>query len=137
MQNTPTIQDAFNLMNQGDELYEKGRLNEALENYESAMAIFNKINQDHDKGDFLNSIFDPILDFYYQLTGVDQWKPTKLNFARSFNNIGSVFYSQGKLDEALNYYQRALGLVRNLLQIALMSLLPSTILAMFFILKVN
>ena len=46
MQNTPTLQDAFKLMNQGDELYNKGRLNEALENYESAMAIFNKIHQD-------------------------------------------------------------------------------------------
>ena len=112
MQNTPTLQDAFKLMNQGDELYNKGRLNEALENYESAMAIFNKIHQENDKGDFLNSILDPVLDFYYKLTGVDQWKPTPLNFARSFYNIGNVYQSQGKLDLALQYHQNALEITQ-------------------------
>lgn len=101
----------------------QGDLDQALENYEQSLALYEESGNRQGIAEALNglgTVFnlkgdrDRALDFYERSLVLKEEIGNKLDIAKSFNNIGLTYESQGELDRALEYYQRSLTLLEEI-----------------------
>ena len=98
------------------------RVAKTLEIYEEADAFAQEINYDQEKyidflwdySDFLKKYahYDKALEVYSRLIKLceESYGKEHPDTAKSYNNIGNVYYYLGDYDKALDYYQRALDI---------------------------
>jgi tetratricopeptide (TPR) repeat protein len=100
-----TIDNYFAHNNLGVALTRRGRLEEAIGNYNEALRIKPDEAEVHNNlGNALmaRGDFEEAIDHYYEALRINP------DFASAHNNLGSVLARMGKVDEAVNHYEEAL-----------------------------
>jgi serine/threonine-protein kinase len=91
----------------GVALQDQGKLDEAIAQYQKALAIDTKYAPTHNNlGNVLQAQgqLDEAIDEYQKALAIDP------NLAPTHNNLGGALKDQGKLDEAIDEYQKALAI---------------------------
>ncbi|NEP00842.1 MAG: tetratricopeptide repeat protein [Symploca sp. SIO2E9] len=100
-------------------LYEQGKLDEALTNYQQAEAIANYQQTIRLKPKFAYAYHNLGFALYAQgelkeaIANYQQAIRFNPNYARAYNGLGATLYAQGKLDKAIANYQQAIRLKPN------------------------
>jgi CHAT domain-containing protein/Flp pilus assembly protein TadD len=114
-------EEAIKLNNQGLELYNQGKYQEALKLFEQALVISREISDKANEAKYLNNIgaiykslgmYQKALDYYQQALVITKIIGNKLEEGRYLNNIGEVYRSLGQYEKALDYYQQAFAITK-------------------------
>ena len=113
---------AIALMNQGEELEDQARYQDALFVYEKALAIREKVLGDYhpDTATTYNNLgilyknigeYDKALDYYLKALAIkEKVLGTDHPYtAQTYNNLGVLYDNMGEYDKALDYYLKALA----------------------------
>ena len=97
---------------------ELGIYDKALELFEGALSIFNRLGNKEDISNMLSNIgsnyyfrsrFDKAIEFYEKTLEIDRQRSDSAAIAISMNNIGMVYSRWGKHLQALEFYNDALN----------------------------
>lgn len=125
---TPTAEDRIRegvyLNQQGRDDYEKGRPQEALEKFQSALAIFRELKARAGEANSLNNIgevyfyslekYDEALKFYQQALAIRREIGDKEGEWASLDYLGELYATRNQLPQALDSYQQALAIIKQL-----------------------
>ena len=108
--NTAHCASLYDTVKKGNRLYEEGKFDEALKTYvggqiEHADELALKYNIASSQ--YKTKNYEEAVNGYLDVAAAA--KDTALQ-EKSFYNIGNALYQQGKLEEAIEYYKKALGL---------------------------
>ena len=107
--------DTYLRLGNVDEL--EGRLKDAMENYEKALALYQESSDKEGISTCYNQIGlvldiwgkpEQALEYYQKALRIDEELGDKKNIATYYNNIGMIYDGWGKPEQALEYYQKAL-----------------------------
>ncbi|MBW4679109.1 MAG: tetratricopeptide repeat protein [Microcoleus vaginatus WJT46-NPBG5] len=107
----------------GIQQYQQGLFREALETFQSVLAIVREIGDRQGEGVTLNNIgfvhqslgqYPKALESYQQALAIHQEIGNKAEKGTTLTNIGSVHHRLGQYPQALEYYQQALAIAKEI-----------------------
>jgi tetratricopeptide (TPR) repeat protein len=108
---------------EGERYFEQCRFREALECYQKALVIVQKMRDKSGEATVLNSMgltcdclgeYNRALDCYQKVLIISQAVRDRNTEARSLNNMGLDYQNLGDFQKALQYCQKALGITREI-----------------------
>jgi tetratricopeptide (TPR) repeat protein len=114
---------ADELLNKGDDFYDKGKWNHALECWERANGIYEELGDNQGISRALNSIgmvyhnrgeWRRPLEYYDKSLTLSEELGDKQGISRALNSIGSVYHNRGEWRRPLEYYDKSLKISEEL-----------------------
>ena len=124
---TPTSRDekrqaALRSLRQGIQHFRVSRFQDALQSFETALALYQEVGDRAGEGITLNNIgtiyrsqgqYPQALDFFQQSLAIRREVDDPRGEGAILNNIGAIYRSQGQYSQALDFYQQSLAIRRN------------------------
>lgn len=115
----PSIPEAESLVNQGIELAEKNQFDAALKSWQSALIIYQKLDDRFSQGSVLNHIglayrnlgqYQKALEFLQKALEIFKQAQGRAGIGGTLNNLGLVYSNMSQYKKALQLYEQALDI---------------------------
>ncbi len=122
-----TIQDfkaeGYQLLQKGIQLYRTSRYREAIQIFESALAIHRNIKDSYGIAASLNNLgltynnlgeYQKAIDFYQQSLTIKKQISDRNGEAVALNNLGLAYNNLGEYQKAIDFYQQSLAILKQI-----------------------
>ncbi|WP_088889882.1 CHAT domain-containing protein [Leptolyngbya ohadii] len=115
--------EADRLNQQGVQQYQMSQFREALQSFQQALELYQRISDRRGESATLNNIgsiydslgqYEEALDYYQQSLVIRKDTGDRRGEGTTLNSIGSIYNNLGQYEEALDYYQQSLTIAKDI-----------------------